>query len=148
MDFFSILERFVLEKPLQNGRSWVCFFDLVESMREVWFWTTLHRFCNIFQLWKHQFSSLNWIFFSYFSMAISRLTFYRFGNEIWSMLEAKWALESIQKSIKNEVDFQMIFLMDFRSHRRLPDGKYRGGLRVTDLLWGLGTTVPQIARPQ
>ena len=42
---FLILGRFWLQKPLQNEVPRGLFFNLVASIREVWFWTTLLWFC-------------------------------------------------------------------------------------------------------
>ena len=47
--FFSILARFGLQKPFQNEVPRDHFFNLVASIREVWFWTTLLWFCYIFR---------------------------------------------------------------------------------------------------
>ena len=40
----------------------VVFFDLAANMREVWFWTTLNRFCYIFKVYGDKFSILKSIF--------------------------------------------------------------------------------------
>ena len=56
-DFSWIWVPFFIQKALQNERCQGRIFDFVANMRKVWFWMILHRFCYIFQLWKHRFST-------------------------------------------------------------------------------------------
>ena len=114
---FLDLGTILAPKTFQNERSCGWFFDLFVNMRKVWFWTTVQRFCYIFQLWKHQFSILKAIFFSCFFKGGLKADFYGFWIEIWSKLEAKWHLKSINELIWKWIEFLNDFLMDFGSPR-------------------------------
>ena len=84
LDFGSILApKTCLKWRLSNH-----FFNLVANMREVWFYTTLHRFFNVFRLWKPRCLTLKGMFFIVFVESSLKTYFFRNWSPKGSKIQA------------------------------------------------------------